>query len=74
MEWIIFRWICYKDYTGCDNKLVLENLDKLSKIVSNKKIRIRISRIPNFNAEKDIETSKQYFKKYGEIEIFDYFI
>lgn len=64
----------YEEYTGCDNKQVLENLDRLSGLVSKKKIRIRIPRIPGFNNEKDIEVSKAYFKKYGKVEVFDYII
>lgn len=52
----------HKMYTGVSNKLILENLEKLSKIA--KEIRIRIPLIPNINDSKnDFESFINFIKK-----------
>lgn len=51
----------YMQYTGKDNSLMLNNIKKLSKLVSPEKIIIRIPLIPDFNTEEYQQKSKEYF-------------
>lgn len=67
----------YKQYTGSDNKFVLENLNT---VINNKplaQIKIRLPRIPNYTNTEDVEKSKlilksEYHLKNENIEVFEY--
>ena len=48
----------HKKGTGCDNKLILQNLERL--IATGKEIRVRIPVIPDFNAGDEVERVKHY--------------
>ncbi len=62
----------YKDYTGCSNEIVFDNVKKLFEIVGREKILIRVPEIPKYNKEEDILHSIENFEKYGKIERFQY--
>ena len=64
----------YKAYTGCDNSLVIKNLQHL---IDNKaKITVRVPLIPEFNTESDVENSIKALRQMGitDIERFTYTI
>lgn len=65
----------YRKYTEIDNRLVLENLEKIKEF-SNIDIKIRLPLIPGYNTNKDIESSKEYLRKLGykeeQFEVFQY--
>lgn len=64
----------HKKYTGFSNKLILENLTKLSKLTKN--IVVRIPIIPNVNdSEKNINDTARFVKKLNgvrEVELLPY--
>ena len=64
----------YKQYTGGDNKIVLENLNILLQVKDKCKIRIPI--IPNFKNKEIALKEYEEIKKLGfnDIEIFNYII
>lgn len=62
----------YRRYTGRDNALMLENLQKLLAIVGPERITVRIPLIPEFNTADDQNRSQQYLAEMG-IENFDLF-
>lgn len=62
----------YRDYTGTDNTLMLENIKKLAQIVSHEKITVRIPLIPGFNTELHQQKSLAYFTELG-LQNFDLF-
>lgn len=66
----------YKSYTGKDNALVLENLDKLIKATGKDKIQIRVPRIKDYNSEKNISFSVDTIRKKYDIEpeVFNYIV
>ena len=55
----------YKAYTGKENTLVLENIKKLSDLISPEKIVVRIPLIPGFNTEANQQQSAAFFKTLG---------
>lgn len=78
-EWIVdikdMNPKIYKKYTKISNDIVLQNLEKLIKVVPKEKILIRVPLIPSFNSYKDIEQSIKILKNMGfsRIEQFEYF-
>ncbi len=66
----------YMDYTGFDNKMVLENLRLLCGNNLQSKCKIRIPNIPDFTAQKDIDETISVIKNMGfeVLDVFDYVI
>ena len=66
----------YRNYTGVDNKLVVENLDFLCERNLQHKCKIRIPNIPDFTTKEDVEETETIIKSKGftYLEIFDYVI
>lgn len=66
--------LIYESYTGCKNVHVIENLKRLAKSLSQKQVKIRVPRIPNYNAAEDIKASVEKLKEMGfaDIEVFPY--
>lgn len=62
----------YKNYTGADNLKVYDNVLRLSHKTDKEKLLIRIPKIPNYNAEKDIQKSVKLYSNLGNIDIFNY--
>ena len=64
----------YSKYTGTDNSLVLENLEKLIARVGKEKLHIRLPQIPGYNTLKEVSASADYLRKHYNIEpeIFKY--
>lgn len=66
----------YKNYTGMDNALVLENLKRLVDIVEPNKICVRIPYIPKFNTRDETLEEFTYLTENicaaVDVEIFDY--
>ena len=77
-EWIIdikdINNDIYKNYTGTDNKKMVENLLELRSKVPKDKIHIRIPGIPGYNTNYDIEKSIQWVRENigAEPEVFSY--
>lgn len=68
---------CYKAYTGKSNRAVLRNLRILAEAGCEKKIRIRIPLIPNYNTPEDCKKSIEKLQKIGDfdkLEVFSYVI
>lgn len=59
----------YKKYTGCDNVLVLENLDRMVHCVENDKILVRVPLIYQFNTKEDVARTKEYLEEKYEVEV-----
>lgn len=55
----------YKKYTGCDNKLMLDNLMVLLSKVSPDKIVLRIPLIPEYNTEENQKSSRIFLEELG---------
>lgn len=62
----------YKQYTGKDNGMMLENLERLVEIVGSDRIVVRLPLIPRYNTEADREKSKMILEKMG-IKQYDFF-
>lgn len=64
----------YQQYTGCDNRLVKENLKRMLEIVGADKIVIRLPLIPNYNTEEDRARSMQELSEMGfhKFDLFTY--
>ncbi len=62
----------YKDYTGADNAVVLDNLRLLVSVVSGERICVRVPLIRGYNTDADREKSIALLKSMG-IERFDLF-
>ena len=62
----------YKNYTGVDNLKVYDNVLRLSHKTGKEKLLIRIPKIPNYNAEKDIQKSVKLYSNLGNIDFFNY--
>lgn len=79
-EWIIdikdINDEIYKEYTGCSNSVVLENLLKLKKSIPPEKMRIRVPYIPNYNTTRNVEKSVKWVRNNLGIEAeqFRYFV
>ncbi len=62
----------YRNYTGKDNALMLQNLEKLLQRVGPERITVRLPLIPDFNKEEDRGASKAKLSAIG-IQKFDLF-
>lgn len=68
--------LIYMNYTGFDNRLVLENLRLLCEKNMQSKCKIRIPNIPEFTTKKDIDETICIIQEMGfeNIDVFDYII
>ena len=57
--------VIYKNYTGKDNALALDNIVRLARLVPADKIVVRIPLIPGFNTEEHRQKSVEFFSKLG---------
>ena len=66
----------YRNYTGKDNAIVLENLEKLIKKVGPERVVVRLPLIPEFNTDEDREKSKKLLSEIGVLnfDLFNYVI
>lgn len=55
----------YRAYTGSDNMAVIENLQRLIRLVPPERICIRVPLIKGFNGESDVEDSVRRLRKLG---------
>lgn len=64
----------YRRYTGKDNSLMLENLQKLLQLIGPDRIVVRIPLIPNFNTPEDQQRSKAQLADLGitQFDLFTY--
>lgn len=62
----------YHRYTGKDNHLMLDNLQKLLELVGPERIVLRLPLIPEFNTEEDRQRSKALLSQMGAVH-FDLF-
>ncbi|MBQ2251495.1 MAG: hypothetical protein II329_00865, partial [Clostridia bacterium] len=61
-----------RSYTGKDNSHMLENLEKLLKIIPSERIVVRVPLIPKFNTDEDRQKTKKLLSDMG-ITQFDFF-
>mgnify|MGYP003291891824 CR=1 FL=1 len=61
----------YKEYTGKDNSLMIENIKKLLCIIPSEKITLKLPLIPGYNTKEDVENSREFFKALGVTQFFD---
>ena len=79
-EWIIdikdINEEIYKEYTGCSNETVKDNLLKMKEHISTKKMRIRVPYIPDYNTNRNVEKSVKWVRNNLGIEAeqFRYFV
>lgn len=66
----------YKSYTGRENEIVKDNLQRLAAVVDQNHIKIRVPAIPEYNTKEDIERSVKALKEMGfvHIEVFPYVV
>ena len=64
----------YRSYTGGDNQLMIDNLQKLLALVSPQRIILRIPLIPQYNTAEDQQKSRLFFEKMGitQFDLFPY--
>ena len=62
----------YRSYTGKDNAVMLENLQKLLQLVGPERILVRLPLIPQYNTDENRQCSQQLLQKMG-IQKFDLF-
>lgn len=64
----------YRRYTGCDNQLMLSNLEKLLTLVGPDRITVRVPLIPGFNTEADQSRSRGKLEEMGirNLDLFTY--
>ena len=62
----------YRRYTGQDNALMLENLERLLALVGPERITVRVPLIPDFNIEENQQRSRATLEAMG-IRNFDLF-
>ena len=65
--------VIYKAYTGKDNGEMLQNLQRLAKLIAPERIIVRLPLIPDFNTDADRDASEALLRSYG-IERFDRFV
>lgn len=68
--------VIYESYTKQPNTKVLQNLSYIAKVQMQRKCRIRVPRIPEYNDEADVENSVSIIKDMGfeNIDVFDYIL
>ena len=66
----------YKQYTGCDNEQVINNLKFLLENKSPENIFVKVPNIPNYNNSTDVEKTVEFLRKIGveNIEVFTYIV
>lgn len=66
----------YQRYTGVSNEQVLVNLKILAGVSEQKKVRIRIPHIPDYNEQEDVKKSLKFLEGMGftDMEVFPYII
>ena len=64
--------VIYRRYTGQDNALMLENLERLLALVGSERITVRVPLIPDFNTEENQQRSRTALEAIG-IRNFDLF-
>ncbi len=64
----------YRSYTGKDNALMLQNLEKLLQLTGPERITLRLPLIPQFNTEADRRASKEKLSAMGfqKFDLFSY--
>lgn len=66
----------YKNYTGLDNEIVIENLKKLVEEIPEEMICVRVPLIPGFNTSKSQQEEVDYIRNHiapnVEIDVFEY--
>lgn len=64
----------YRRYTGQDNARMLQNLQKLLSLVGPERITVRVPLIPDFNTDKDRQSSVELLKQMGttQFDLFTY--
>ena len=64
----------YRQYTGQENGLVLDNLEKLTKLMSPENLIVRLPLIPEFNSEEDRNRSQTILTAMGltRFDLFSY--
>ena len=64
----------YREYTGCDNEQVFQNLTLLAEKVDREKLLVRIPNIPGYNTPQEVAFTEKWVKDaYAvETEVFDY--
>ena len=55
----------YERYTGKDNSVMLENIEKLTELVGAERIVVRLPLIPGYNTDEDREKSKKFLAEIG---------
>ena len=55
----------YRSYTGQENRLMLENLEKLLSVVGPERIVLRLPLIPGYNTESDRQKSRELLSAMG---------
>ena len=66
----------YRRYTGADNGRMLRNLSELVSTVGPERVRVRVPRIPGYNAPEDVERSAAWLRSTGvlRLEPFTYIV
>lgn len=64
----------YRSYTGKDNALMLENLEKLAEKIPSERIVVRLPLIPEFNTDADRKKSEKLLSEMGitQFDLFEY--
>jgi len=64
----------YRRYTGCDNALVIRNLETLLQRVGSERITVRVPNIPGYNTPEDVHKSAEMLKNMGftSLDVFTY--
>lgn len=79
-EWIIdikdINNCIYEEYTGRNNKRLIQNLLKLKTLIPTDRLRIRVPKIPGYNTDEDIRMSVEWIKNNigVEPEVFKYHV
>lgn len=65
----------YKKYTGCENAIVLSNLEKIANQIDRKKIVVRVPSILGYNTEEDVRKTVEYLDTLClKADVFEYII
>ena len=68
--------VVYKEYTGFDNKNVIDNLLRLRDKLKPEMLRIRVRRIRGYNTDEQVEKSVLWVRHNIKVEpeVFDYVV